>query len=269
MYKRFLIPLALILLLALAACTGQTAGPTVVEVAPQSQEMAEADAMADESMDDDSEMMDDEAMDAADHEDMADENMDDDAEMMDDEAMDAADHEDMADENMDDDAEMMDDEAVAAGEGGEAMADVPAWQTVALTNAATGETFSLADFQGKTVFVEPMATWCTNCRQQQGQVREAKAQLSADDVVFVGLSLETSLPAGDLAQYARDNGFDWTYAVMSVELLDGLANEFGRSITSAPSTPHFIIRPDGSFTELSTGIDAAGDIVAMIQEAQG
>ncbi len=99
-------------------------------------------------------------------------------------------------------------------------------------------------------------------------MREAKAQLG-DDVVFVGLSLETTLPAADLARYAQDNGFDWTYAVMSEELLIGLADEFGRSITSAPSTPHFIIRPDGSFSELSTGIHSAEEIIAQIQEAQG
>ncbi len=56
---------------------------------------------------------------------------------------------------------------------------------------------------------------------------------------------------------------------MSEELLKGLADEFGRSITSAPSTPHFIIHPDGSFSELSTGIHSAEEIVTQIQEAQG
>jgi hypothetical protein len=112
-----------------------------------------------------------------------------------------------------------------------------------------------------------MATWCSNCRAQQGQVREAKGQLG-DDVVFIGLSLETNLPPGDLAAYARDNGFDWTYAVMTVDLLDQLADQFGRSITSAPSTPHFIIRPDGSFSDLATGIHSADEIIAEIRAQQ-
>jgi hypothetical protein len=35
----------------------------------------------------------------------------------------------------------------------------PDWLTLPLTNARTGETFTLADFAGKTVFVHPMATW--------------------------------------------------------------------------------------------------------------
>jgi hypothetical protein len=113
-----------------------------------------------------------------------------------------------------------------------------------------------------------MATWCSNCRAQQGHVREAKAQLG-EDVVFIGLSLETNLPPEQLASYAQDNGFDWTYAVMPVDLLAALTDEFGRSITSAPSTPHFIIRPDGSFSDLATGIHPPDAIVAEIQAEQG
>ena len=35
----------------------------------------------------------------------------------------------------------------------------PDWLTMPLTNARSGETFTLADFAGKTVFVHPMATW--------------------------------------------------------------------------------------------------------------
>jgi hypothetical protein len=98
-------------------------------------------------------------------------------------------------------------------------------------------------------------------------VRAANAQLG-DDVVFIGLSLETNLPPRDLAAYAQENGFDWTYAVMPVDLLEQLADQFGRSITSAPSTPHFIIRPDGSFSDLATGIHSAEEIIAEIQAQQ-
>ena len=48
-----------------------------------------------------------------------------------------------------------------------------------VTVEGTDQTFTLADFAGKTVYVEPMATWCTNCRQQLGNVTEAKAELEA------------------------------------------------------------------------------------------
>jgi cytochrome oxidase Cu insertion factor (SCO1/SenC/PrrC family) len=145
----------------------------------------------------------------------------------------------------------------------------PAWQSLPLVNARTGETFSLADFAGKTVFVEPMATWCTNCKQQLGNVRAAREQLNSANVVFVALSVETDLEAAALAEYADGNGFDWVFAVVTPELLGELAATFGRTITNPPSTPHFIIRPDGTTTPLVTGIESADQIVSQLQAEGG
>lgn len=295
MSRKYLIPLALILILALAACAPQQTAATNASAAAAEDDMSampetSSDTVAEsasDSMDDSQDNMADMA-DTSDAMDGNQEDMSDTGGTMDDSHDDMATTSDTMDSNHDDMTEMdadssaaMDDTMGEAGNSDDragsdedmadasaAMMDLPIWQTLPLTDAATGESFALADFQGKTVFVEPMATWCSNCRTQQGNVVQAKLQLSDDDVVFVGLSLETTLPAEDLARYARDNGFHWTYAVMSEELLAGLASEFGRSITSAPSTPHFIIRPDGSFTELSTGIDSPAEIVAKIQEAQ-
>lgn len=283
MPKKYLIPLALILMLVLAACAAQPTAETAAS-AP-----ASADGAMDEMQEDhDDVMAEDSAMDEMqdDHDDM-DDDLDDTMDMDSSDDMDD-DHDDAMAESQDntmaemeeaheDDASMdgADEETAMATEGEEesmeeaaaAMMERPLWQTLAVTNAATGEPFALGDFRGKTVFVEPIATWCSNCRMQQFEVQQAKAQLG-DDVVFVGLSLETTLPAADLASYAQGNGFDWTYAVLSNELLAGLADEFGRSITSAPSTPHFIIHPNGSFSELSTGIHSAAEIIAQIQDAQ-
>lgn len=276
MPKRYLIPFALILMLLLAACGGQqTAEPGAAANQPANNAEESMESMPEEAGDD-MEVMDEMAGehddDAAMEEAGAEESMD----TMPEDSMDdmEGEHEE---ENLDaamDESSMDSDEAMEIESGDEAMAapaeemmDLPTWQTLALTNAATGETFTLGDFQGKTVFVEPMATWCSNCRAQQGQVVEAKSQLG-DDVVFIGLSLETGLPPADLAGYAQSNGFDWTYAVMSPELLSELVDAFGRSITSAPSTPHFIIRPDGSYTELATGIHSAEELIAEIQGAQ-
>ncbi len=258
MSRKYLIPIALIIILVLAACGPQqtaessasAAAGSSTETMPeeQSESMSENPEENTGTMDEsDSDAMDDT------HDDMAE---------MEDDAMDDT-HDDMAE--MEDDAMAGEEESMA--DTSAAMMELPLWQTLPITDVATGESFTLGDFQGQTVFVEPMATWCSNCRTQQGNVIQAKTQV-ADDVVFIGLSLETTLPDEDLARYAKGNGFDWTYAVMSEELLSALAGEFGRTITSAPSTPHFIIRPDGSFTELSTGIDSPAEIVAKIQEAQ-
>lgn len=144
----------------------------------------------------------------------------------------------------------------------------PAWQSLAITNARSGETFSLADFEGQTVFVEPMATWCGNCRRQLNNVGEAKEQLAGEDVVFVALSVETNIDNSTLADYADSAGFDWIFAVATPELLQGLAEDFGRGIVNPPATPHFIIRADGTTSDLVTGIEPAGQIVSQIV-AQG
>lgn len=164
-----------------------------------------------------------------------------------------------------DDAAMATDETAMSGEQTMALS---AWATLPLVNARTGETFTLADLSGKTLFVEPMATWCTNCRRQLTNVREAQAQLG-DNVVFIALSVETNLTPADLAQYADKEGFDWLFAVMSPEILRELSAEFGQTIANPPSTPHFLILPDGSTTDLVTGIEPASDLVQRIQAAEG
>lgn len=149
-----------------------------------------------------------------------------------------------------------------------ANANLPAIQTVSLTNAATGEAFTLADFAGKTVLVEPMATWCTNCRAQLGNVIQAKNQLGSD-FVFVGLSVGENITDADLATYANRQGFDLIFAVASAEMLSELTNSFGRASLTPPSTPHFIIRPDGSMTELFTGSKNSDTLVSLLNEAAG
>jgi cytochrome oxidase Cu insertion factor (SCO1/SenC/PrrC family) len=233
MKKLTLMILVTIALLVLAACGAQADAEPVME-----DEMMEDTAVTttEENMDD-----------MAHDDDMTEDDMAHDDSMAD---------EDMADsENMDSSSE-------------DSMMEAPAWQQIELTDARTGDTFTLADFAGQPVFVEPMATWCTNCRRQLGNVREARAQIG-DDAVFIGLSLETNISDEQLAQYQSDQGFDWTFAVMTPELLQQLADAFGRSITSAPSTPHFVIRPDGSTTDLVTGIEAPDQIVQQIQAARG
>jgi len=148
-------------------------------------------------------------------------------------------------------------------------ANLPAWQTLPLTNARTGEQVTLADLTGKTVFVETMATWCTNCRQQLNNVQTARTQLGNDEIVFVAVSVETNVSNEALATYADDAGFDWFFAVSTPEMLVELAAAFGQTITNPPATPHFIIRPDGSSSELITGIDTPEQLIQRLQEAQG
>jgi len=149
-----------------------------------------------------------------------------------------------------------------------AQAERPGWHALPLVDARTGHQFTLADFAGKTVYVEPMATWCTNCRQQMAVIRDQlRAQLNPEQVVFVGLSVETTLSSETLAAYTATHGFDWTFAVMTPELLQELATTFGRTVTNPPAVPHFVIGPDGATGSLSTGFHSADQLFAELSAA--
>ncbi|MCB9451411.1 MAG: TlpA family protein disulfide reductase [Anaerolineaceae bacterium] len=146
----------------------------------------------------------------------------------------------------------------------------PDWASLPITNARTGETFTLADFAGKTVFVEPMATWCTNCRRQLGtNVRPAYEQLSSDNVVFVSFSVAENVSDQVLADYADQQGWEWVFAVASTELTAGLTSDYGRGVITPPSTPHFIISPTGTLSALHTGFEGTDTLLQQISDAMG
>jgi cytochrome oxidase Cu insertion factor (SCO1/SenC/PrrC family) len=149
-------------------------------------------------------------------------------------------------------------------------ADRPDWLALPIVDARTGQTFTMADFAGTTVYVEPMATWCTNCRQQMGTIRDGLlAQLDPERTVVLGLSVETDLPREDLAAYVDKQGFSWQFAVMTPELLQALAATYGQTITNPPAVPHFVIGPDGSVSDLSTGFHTADQLLGELTAAGG
>ena len=144
----------------------------------------------------------------------------------------------------------------------------PDWTQAILENAQTGETFTLADFAGKTVFIEAMATWCPACRQAQDNMRAARNQIDSEDVVWISLSVETFLDNGELAQYADNAGYDWLFTVSSDALLGDLTEVFGGLVNNPPALPHFLIRPDGTVSELSGGLHSPERLIEQVNDAQ-
>src|SRR5690606_21501594 len=98
----------------------------------------------------------------------------------------------------------------------------PAWLDLPLIDVSTGETFTLGGFEGRTVYVEAMATWCTNCRRLLQSVKEAMARADGDRYVFIGISVEGNLPDETLAAYARRWNFPLKFAVATPELVAAL-----------------------------------------------
>ena len=128
------------------------------------------------------------------------------------------------------------------------------YTSIALQDVRTNEVFSLADFEGRTVFVHPMATWCAECTYSQQRVRDGVVPvLATDDVVFVSLSVETNISDADLARYADDNDFEWRFAVATPAMLEELIDDFGRSVVSPVLSPHFVIAPNGESSPLYMG----------------
>ncbi len=142
-----------------------------------------------------------------------------------------------------------------------------AWATAELTDAARGETFRLADFAGRTVIIETMAIWCTNCKRQQEAVYEGLARLETDAVTYVLLDVDPSETAAALVAYRESNGFDGIYAVAGDEVARALAAEFGDQVLNPPATPMIVIDRNGAVTLTEYGHHRSPDeVVALAQE---
>ena len=143
-----------------------------------------------------------------------------------------------------------------------------AWATAELTDVRNGERFRIADLvaDGRVVFLETMAIWCTNCRRQQGDVVSALAQLDPARVTWIGIDVDASESAEALADYSRTLGFDWPFVVAGPDLARALAAEFGDQVLSPPSTPIVVIGTDGRVTLTEFGHKSIDRIVQLARE---
>jgi len=142
-------------------------------------------------------------------------------------------------------------------------ANLPMWASIPFTDARTNQPVTLAQYAGKTIIVEGMAAWCTNCLHQQGQVLLAYPKFPAN-TVMISLDVDANENAAQLAQYAQDKHFPWAFGIAGKPLLDALIGQFGRTITNPPSTPIFIISPNGKVSELYTNGHDAPDLLTLI-----
>jgi hypothetical protein len=241
--KSALSAVLLMTLLIVVACGGAEPAAPAQEQAPAAEAMAEKEDMADEAM------AKDEAM--TEKEDMADETM------QNGEAM--AEKKEMPADAMKDDKAMAEKEEMA----GEAMADeaameLPAWFEAELTNVNTGQTFKVADFQGKVVLVETMAVWCTNCLAQQREVQVLPDLLGDQpNLVRVALDIDPNETADKLKAFTDNNGFDWLYAVAPAEVAHDISQLYGGQFLNPPATPMLIIDRHGQAHPLPFGHKSA------------
>jgi thiol-disulfide isomerase/thioredoxin len=149
---------------------------------------------------------------------------------------------------------------------GDTNMDSPVWFGTQLTDARTGESFSVNDFNGKVVLVETLAMWCSNCKKQQLQVLELHKQLGErDDFVSLGLDVDINENLADLKTYVENNGFTWTYSVATPEIASEISKLYGQQFLNPPSTPMLIIDRKGEAHLLPFGIKSAEDLMKALE----
>ncbi len=141
------------------------------------------------------------------------------------------------------------------------------WLDIELTDAATGETFTLASLEGDVVAIEPMAIWCTSCRAQQDNVKEAYADVEAAGVRYVSLGIDPAEKPDSLAAYAERRGYEWTFVQSPVEFSRAINDLFGPQILSAPSTPLIVLDASGEIAVQEFGFHGPDALLDILEEA--
>ena len=133
---------------------------------------------------------------------------------------------------------------------------------IELRDVRTGETFTLGGLAADApVIVETMAIWCTNCRQQMGQLTEAHR---VADFHSVSIDVDPTEIADDLVAYADREGFDWPFVMADAELATMLRDRFGTAVLQPPGMPKLLIRTDGSIELLPLGDLLSADEIASL-----
>jgi cytochrome oxidase Cu insertion factor (SCO1/SenC/PrrC family) len=157
--------------------------------------------------------------------------------------------------------------AAAAPSGDAAASDDAAWLDIPLTDAATGETFTLASLKGEVVALEPMAIWCSNCKAQQDNVKEAFADVQAAGVRYISIGVDPNEDRVSLARYADRRAYPWTFVQASTEFARALNVAFGPQILSPPSTPLIVLDPDGEVAAQTFGSHGPQQLLEILGEA--
>lgn len=74
-----------------------------------------------------------------------------------------------------------------------------------------GNDLSLSDFQGKVVFLEFMATWCSDCQKLTKQMKDVYSHFG-DNVVMISLDIDKKESPEMLKSYADKNDAKWIFA---------------------------------------------------------
>ena len=130
----------------------------------------------------------------------------------------------------------------------------PEWFDMELTDAQTGEIFTMNDYAGKVVLLETMAIWCPNCIVQANEVRNLHKLLGdPEDLISVTLDVDINEDSASLKEYASGYGFDWHFAVAPLLVARALGNLYSAQYLNPPLSPMLIIDRAGNVHQLEYG----------------
>jgi cytochrome oxidase Cu insertion factor (SCO1/SenC/PrrC family) len=146
------------------------------------------------------------------------------------------------------------------------VATTPEWFDMELTDAQTGETFTMNDYAGKVVLVETMAIWCPNCVVQANEVRNLHEALGhPDDLISVSLDVDLNEDEASLKEYASGFGFEWHFAVAPLLVARALGNLYSAQYLNPPLSPMLIIDREGNVHELEYGQKDAETLQKIVE----
>ena len=112
------------------------------------------------------------------------------------------------------------------------------WTTIPLTDAQTGETFTIQNLiqKGKPVLIHTFAVWCPACTiQLQETTKLVKG--NPDAYTILGIDTDPNENSEMVKNHINKNGFSGKFTVAPKDLTQGLVNTFGAGIIlSAPQT---------------------------------
>lgn len=106
-----------------------------------------------------------------------------------------------------------------------------------------GNQLNVNTLEGKTMFINIWATWCTPCVAEMPSINKLYNKLNSERIVFLMISEDNSLEKA--YKWAKKKGFDF-----DVYTAPNLPNEYRTGYV--PST--FVINPKGELVLTKTGI---------------
>lgn len=142
----------------------------------------------------------------------------------------------------------------------------PAWLSVDLVDAHSGETFALDDFAGQVILVETMATWCPTCIRQAQEIAAMHTALGdPQDLVSVSLDVDLNEDQSLLSEYVDEFGFQWRFAVAPLEVARALGNLYSAEYLNPPLSPMLIVDRNGEVHTVDYGLKNAETLQALVE----